>query len=365
MTSTKVSGRQLVALLVLVRMTPQTLNCTTLNAVVIPQIGLVADAIGVTMSVPLIYLVAKAGAWNHGDTAAKGMSATIDRYMAAAVNVLLIPYFLTAATMTLASVGLSFSTAIMPETPVIVFIAIIAFLSANAVRSGVEVIGRLSETLTPLVVLALLLIAGLSINRLDLGYLRPIFLPNGFQDLVTPSGSVFSFSTLLMVVYALAPHLDSPKSGITCSLLAILITGLLIVVMCIVIISAFGPATNSILLHAFTLARTASLGPFLQRFEVVMMAVWTVGAATSTAVLLWAAAEGVKSLFALRTSAPLAYALGMLVTALSVTGFRSEVDFVRFALGAWIVYATATAAVVALLSLSITLIRGRRRQRTL
>ena len=62
MGNVKISQRQLISLLVLIRMTPQSLNCTTLNIVRTPQIGLIADVIGTALSVPLVYLVARASA---------------------------------------------------------------------------------------------------------------------------------------------------------------------------------------------------------------------------------------------------------------------------------------------------------------
>lgn len=353
MGNVKISQRQLISLLVLIRMTPQTLNCTTLNIVRTPQIGLIADVIGTALSVPLVYLVARASAGPSGETFVGRVCRVFGKPLGAIVCVWISLYFLLVPLIILGSVGTSFSTAIMPETPMIVFVVVLAFLAANAARKGLEVVGRLSEVLAPAVVCALLLIAVFSISRMDLGYLRPVFLPGGYQDLVAPISTVFSYFTLFIVIAMVLPHLDSPKSGIINSLIALLITGVLIVIMCTAVISTFGPTTNAIVLHAFALARTASIGTFFERFEVLMMVVWTTGAATTAAVFIWAAAEAVGELFSLRTNAAIVYPLAWIVTLFSLTGLNTTLRFFDFTAGPWVVYSAATAVLATGLSLLI------------
>jgi spore germination protein KB len=248
----------------------------------------------------------------------------------------------------------------MPETPLVVFVVVLAFLAANAARRGLEVVGRLSELLAPAVVSALLSIEVFSISRMDFGHLRPIFLPGGYQDLVAPVSGVFSYFTMFVVVAMLLSHLDSPRSGIVSSLAALLISGALIVVMCIAMISAFGPTTNAIVLHAFALARTASIGTFFERFEALMMVVWTTGAATTAAVFIWAAAEAIGEVFSLRTSAAIAYPLGWTVALFSLTGLNTTLRFFDFATGPWVIFSAATAILVTGLSLLIAAVDRRR-----
>ena len=355
MNHVRITQRQLISLLVLVRMTPQTLNCTTLNIVRIPTIGLIADLIGTALAVPLVYLVAKASAGRPGETFFARTRRVLGKPVGTIVCVWITIFFLLIPLMVLGSVGNSFSTAIMPDTPMPVFVVVLAFLAANAARRGLEVVGRLSEVLAPAVVTALLSIAVFSVNRMDFGYLRPIFLPGGYGDLVAPVSSVFSYFTMFTVIAMLLPHLDSPRSGIANSLAALLICGALIVIMCIAMISTFGPTTNAIVLHAFALARTASIGTFFERFEVLMMVVWTTGAATTAAVFIWAAAEAIGEAFSLRTSAAIAYPLGWIVSLFSLTSLNTTFRFFDFSTGPWVIFSAATAVLVTGLSLFIAI----------
>ncbi len=364
MNRVRISQRQLISLLVLIRMTPQTLNCTTLNVVRVPPIGLIADLIGTALSVPLVYLVAKASAGQPGETFFSRARRVLGKPAGTIVCLWVAVFFLLVPLMVLGSVGSSFSTAIMPDTPMLVFVVTLAFLAANAARRGLEVVGRLSEVLAPAVITALLSIAVFSIGRMDFGYLRPIFLPGGYADLVAPVGAVFSYFTTFTVIAMLLPHLDSPKSGIANSLAALLIAGALIVIMCIAMISTFGPATNAIVLHAYALARTASIGTYFERFEVLMMVVWTAGAATTAAVFIWAAAEAIGEIFSLSSSAAIAYPLGWIAALFSLTGLNTTLRFFDFATGPWIIYSAATAILVTGLSLFVAAADRRKETRS-
>lgn len=360
----RISSRQLISLLILIRMTPQTLNCTTLNVVRIPSIGLVADVIGTALAVPLVYLVARAGTGRPGETLVGRVRRTLGKPLGVIAGVWLTSYLLVVPLLILGSVGTSFSTAIMPETPMVVFVLVLAFLASNAARKGLEVVGRLSEVLAPVVVSALLLIAVFSINRMDFGHLRPIFLPGGYHDLVAPVGGVFSYFTTFIVIATLLPHLESPKSGILSSLTAVLITGVLVVIMCVAVISTFGPTTDAIVLHAFALARTASLGAFFERFEVMMMAVWTIGAVTTAAVFIWAASEELGELLSLRAKTVMVYPLGLIVSLFSLTSLNTTLRLISFAKGPWAIYSAATAVLMAGLGLLATLADRRKEPRS-
>lgn len=76
-----------------------------------------------------------------------------------------------------------FNINFMPETPVSLFSMGIVFAAAYAVRSGLEVLARVSEIVLPLVLVMLLLIVGLVCPEIDAKLFFPI-LEKGFMPVL-------------------------------------------------------------------------------------------------------------------------------------------------------------------------------------
>jgi len=78
--------------------------------------------------------------------------------LAKAVGLVFIFFSLQVAAVTIRDFGELMVTVFYPETPIVVFIALMAFLTVWAIYSGLEVIARVAEFLLPLTVGGILLL---------------------------------------------------------------------------------------------------------------------------------------------------------------------------------------------------------------
>ena len=99
----------------------------------------------------------------------------------------------------------------LPNTPKTVILGSLALICAFAARGGVEVIGRLAELITPLLVILFIAILILLLTEVDLRNLFPIF---GHGILPTIKASYFSniwFSEFMFIGFFLPFSSQSEK----------------------------------------------------------------------------------------------------------------------------------------------------------
>ncbi len=318
----RVSARQLAAMLVLTRVAVFTVTFPTMTGIRTPQVAWIASLLAMLASIPFTLAIVQLGLRFPDKTIIEYSETLLGRYLGKLVGLVLVWYWVHICADVAREIGEAHVVTTMRETPMLVFMIVTVFLAANAARSGLEVVGRVSENIVWVVLFFLAIILILPYDELRFRNLLPL-LPRDPRAILVPMGEMVSFYAELIVVGMVLPYLDRPADAARHSTYAVLASGLLMAWLAADLVAAFGPTISAQALPAFGLSRLISIGNFLERIEAAAMAAWTLTGAAKLALFLWASAVGLAQLFGVGRFQPFVYPLGAIVVAFGILFFES------------------------------------------
>ncbi|NLY50975.1 MAG: GerAB/ArcD/ProY family transporter [Firmicutes bacterium] len=134
----------------------------------------------------------------------QGIFATLGHYMGAPLALLYLWYYLYLCALVLRKISELYVTAVMPETPILVFAGVIVLLAAISVWSGLEIIGRLAELFFPFIALAILISHVLILatpNLVHWEHLTPV-LDRGIKPVLRATLSILTFPFAETILFA-------------------------------------------------------------------------------------------------------------------------------------------------------------------
>lgn len=214
-------------------------------------------------------------------------------------------------------------TAVMPETPLIVFTVTIVAVAVYAARNGVEVIARAAEFIMPLLVVFFGIVLALVTPQMSLRNLFPL-LEGGIKPVLAGVIVSWGFTGEIVVMTAISGFINPPQ-GVKVSL-AVGLAGIFFFLTLTVLsgVMVFGAAeAGRLTFMAFSLARLISIANFLERIEVLFMAIWVAGVFIKVTVNIYIAALGLATVTNLTEYRPLCAPLAALMVVLSVLLFNN------------------------------------------
>jgi spore germination protein KB len=246
---------------------------------------------------------------------------------------------------------------VMRNTPSAIFSITIIFVSALAVRGGIEVIARSAVICTTLFLstsLTLLLL----IKDIDLGYLLPI-LENGLPPVIK-GGFVhqawFSEFFLLAFIY---PFIINQKNGLKSGMKSTLYVMFILLYVNLFVLTLLGVSSVNQFYPVYSVVRAISAG-FFENFEVVITASWVLGNFLKVSVFLYAASLGLAQLLRLSDYRLIVFPLSLLIILLSYWDIQNIVVLVDFMTKIQPFYFVIVQTVLPLLLLIIALARKKR-----
>ncbi|NPV54332.1 MAG: endospore germination permease [Firmicutes bacterium] len=325
----KISARQLTAMLVLSRIAVITIIFPMITGIQVPQDAWIASLLGMLVSIPLVLLMVYLGLKFPDKTIIECSEALLGKYFGKLLGFILVAYWISITSNVARALGEAYTIAIMPETPILVFMVVMVLLAANAARCGLEVVGRMGEHSMWIVLFFLILMFILPYDEMNFKNLAPV-LSRGFRPLLEPAGTAASFFMQFIVLGMVLPYLNKPKDATRFSVYAILISGLLMTWFTVALVAVFGTTVSGLALPAYSLGRMISIANFLERIEAITMGAWTLSTGIKLALFLWASAVGLAQLFGISRYQPLVYPLGAIVVAFGILFFENFVDIHRF-----------------------------------
>lgn len=273
------------------------------------------------------------------------------------IGLLYIWFFLHASAIFLRQFSEFFINAIMPETPLLVFILAMALLAAAAARNGLEVISRTGEIIGPLVIFSIILIFFFLLKDLDPGNFLP-FLDMGPLPILYGSVTISLAAPELLFLAMAAPFLNRKRELGKAALASILTFTLAFVLIEGAIIGLFGDAeARSLTFPFFSAVQMVNIGNILQRIEAVYIGAWFFGSFISVTCFYYLAALGTAQLLGLKDYKPLVLPLGSIIVALAVLLFASSVELKEFiSYKIWTPYASLFLVFIPLLLLLVALV---------
>lgn len=216
------------------------------------------------------------------------------------------------------SFGEIIDTAVMPETPTIVFIILMMAVAAWAVRGGLEVLARMDEFLfLPQLGVALVLMA-LATSEADWARLLPIWESGDQSFLEGFVSTLFSYSGYFAILIIL-PNFARPRDAMYAQTLGILIPGAFYVLITIVATAVLGvSATTRLNWPTLEVVRVISVAQFIERLDSIFLGVWLTVAFTTITAGLYILVIGVAQILRLRDYKPLVLPLAALVVAVAM-----------------------------------------------
>jgi spore germination protein KB len=210
-------------------------------------------------------------------------------------------YFLYAATRVIRTFGEMITTAILPNTPIEVISFSIVLVVAYILYLGLEVLARVSEIFTPYTVVFIILLVIFSLPNMQFYYLQPI-LGDGIKSIIRsmfPHMLLFPFGELIVFTIILT-SVHKLEKGRKVSLIAVLTAGISLVIATILMIITLGvdvfEYSNFPMLST---ARLVSIGHFLERIEIIVVFVMTLGVISKVSVYIYCGLKGMEYIFRL------------------------------------------------------------------
>lgn len=356
----KISARQLYALLVLSHLETTTSILPSLTIAFAGRDSWLAVILAILAALPLGFLAAWLGARFPRQTLIQYNSILLGKPLGFLAGLLYIWFFVHIAALVVRESAVGFNLSVLPQTPPIVLVFILVLLAATTARGGIEVIGRLAESSFVLIIFFTLLTLTLPLNLAHLEYLRPVLARGVTREFTAALIPLGLLGELIAANMAL-PYLTKPEKATRTLFYVVLTSGAIILLFTLVIIVVFGTTADNLTLPPFKLARMISIGNFLERIEVIVLAVWTIIALIKTAFYLWIGMLGPAQLFNLRGYRELAYPLGIIVIVLSILAYENFADAARFYTPrVWGIYAVSLEAGLLLLLSGAALLRRKK-----
>jgi spore germination protein KB len=248
----------------------------------------------------------------------------LGRFWGKGVGLIFALFFLLNTAIVLHIVISLLTTAVMPETPRAVFYFIMLIMSAYAVNAGLEVIGRLSELVVPVVVLSLLASLALIFNRIKPENLKPPFQLS-IGELLHQSllpGSLYGLCIIMAVFMA---YHNTPEETLKAKLGGVITGTLLAILAFLVVIMVFG-VDLKLFFPLYSLAQLIEVADFLERLEPLMLVFWISAGFISVTALYYASTLGLAQVLQLSDYKPLTPLIGVVIFILSSVLFQNITD---------------------------------------
>lgn len=205
------------------------------------------------------------------------------------------------------------NTATMPETPLFVPLLFLGIICIVAVRSGIEVIGRMSASILPVILFIIFIVQLLGLPLWDINNIKPI-AGNGLLPILKGGFSTFSFPYAESVVLMGAIFsLNNKKSPYKVYLNGIIFAGILLVLITLRNIFILGALLEKVHFPSHVAVSRISIGEFLQRIELSVAVVFIFGVFIKSSICLLVSSLGIAKLFKLHDYRSIVIQMGLLM----------------------------------------------------
>lgn len=249
-------------------------------------------------------------------------------------------------------------TYIMPETPISVLLILFTFICAWGVRSGIEVLARMSFTLVVITLGVIFLTIILLIKDMELSNFLPIF-NTPLRDFIqgTHIIATVSFSEIFIFLM-IFPSLNSHKKLKSSVMWGLIIGGGTFLLSTVRNTSILGITSSIMYSPSYETVRLIDLRNVITRLEVLVAIVLMNTMFLKVSLLYYATALGTAQLLRLKSYTPLVLPIGIISISFALLLFDSSVEQGNFANSIWPFVAFPFEFLLPLSSLVFAKLRG-------
>lgn len=228
----------------------------------------------------------------------------------------------------------------LTKTPQYVIAIFMIILCIWAVKAGIEVIGRWSAMVLPIMLITIFVVTLLFIPTLELRNIKPI-LYDGFKPVLNAGFSVFSFPFAEMVLFTVIfGNLKNNNSPYKIYYWSLFIGGAIIILVTVRSLLALGAGNTSIMYFAsYASVQLLNIGNFLERFEVSVAIVFMLGGFVKVCICLLAAGRGIAKVLNFSNYRQIVAPVGLLMMILSLIVYSNTKEMFEWAVKIFPFYA--------------------------
>ncbi|WP_280771386.1 GerAB/ArcD/ProY family transporter [Salipaludibacillus daqingensis] len=245
------------------------------------------------------------------------------------------------------------------ETPAFVFSIIIALLSVQIVRAGVEVLGRQGVIMAFSVIVASLFIYFGSFNRWELEAVPAPWDANMMHLMKHSYTPIGVFGEVSWIILLMIPFLNRYQHGPRTIIFSTVINSIMVALASIILIAVLGEdLINLSIFPTFEVAQSISFGVVVERTEWLVSLLWLGSMTVKVSILLYGGAEGVQSLFQMKQRKYAIWIVIILMYIWSFLVFTNIHDVADFILPErWLLHALPLQLGIPLLLILVAIIR--------
>ncbi|MFZ5651473.1 MAG: GerAB/ArcD/ProY family transporter [Bacillota bacterium] len=244
------------------------------------------------------------------------------------LGLILIFWFVTTSAIVVREFG-EFIVVTMPSTPMIIMNTLIVLLACYAVKSGLEVMGRVSELLFPVVFFSITVVIVLVFGEVDLKRLLPMF-DRGILPVIRGTMTPLSYGGEIITIMMLIPFMNKPASARKSAIFAVLIVASIGAQIETITTAVFGESRERMIFQHFHLIRMINVAQIFERMDIVFVVTIFLGIFVKLAVLLYCSVLSMAQWLNLKTYKPLVLPTGVIVTAYSILFFENINKLIEF-----------------------------------
>lgn len=305
----------------------------------------------------LIFTVEKLGRMFPGQTIVQYSETIMGKYFGKLIGLLIAWYFLSIGSVIIYEMASFMVSAIMPETPIVVFIVFTGAVIVYTINKGLEVIARLNVWFFPIIVVSMFLIFVLSAKDMNLDYFRP-FLANGLKPVFIGSFAPYGWIGTIFCMSMMIPYINQPKQVKIPYLCAALILTLLFMLNTMGNLAVFGPFEGGrISLPIVHLVKLISVADFIEHIEVLLVLIWVGGVFTMSTGWFYFSVLGMAQTLKLKDYRPLSIPMMVIYISLATLNFDNYAEFIDWAQFTWPFFAFFCQIIIPVLLLLTAIIR--------
>jgi spore germination protein KB len=274
------------------------------------------------------------------------------------VALIFVAFFLYLGGVVVREFGVLLVTAVMPNTPLVVFSALLVMMAAYGVYLGLEAIARLVELVFPISVVVELAIFLMALPEMEFYQLQPV-MAHPLPAILRSSVVLLAFLMEGTIILMSTPNLKQKRQATlwvppVVSLLLFVTLGTTVVG----VIALFGGReTARLVFPVYEFAKTVHLGGFIERIESLVVGIWVTSVGLKVMVLFYGAVTALAETCSLKDYRPLVLPYGVLLTALSILIFPDAMAIREFLRHTWPVMSPTVILMIVVLLWVVSLVR--------
>ncbi len=286
----------------------------------------IAVSIGIIMVIPMIFVYSRILSLFPGRDLFDILSIAFGKFFGKVFAFLYIWYAFHLGALVIRNFGEFINTITLPETPMLVPMLFLGAVGIFAARSGVEVLGRTSAYLFPILIFILVAVNILAIPQFRFNNLKPV-LAEGFAPVIKGGFAAFSFPFAESILFiGILFTLKTKKSPRKVYFTSVFFAGAVIVLLSIRNIVILGELLGKSYFPSHVAVSRIAVGEFLQRIEISVSFVFAVCAFVKSTVCLLVASKGISKVFNLNDYRSIVIQTGLLMTLFADTVYKNTME---------------------------------------